>query len=50
MHRDLGGELTGLVIGVGIAVHLELGPGLDEPVYEEAFRAELRSRGIGHLH
>ena len=40
---------VGLVIGAGIAVHRELGPGLDEPIYEEAFCAELRSMGIEYL-
>lgn len=49
-HKDLGGELTGLAIGAGIAVHRELGPGLDEPDYEKAFCAELKAMGIPHLH
>ena len=49
-YKDLGGELTGLVIGAGIAVHRELGPGLDEPDYEKAFCAELKAMGIPHLH
>jgi GxxExxY protein len=46
MNPDLGGKLTGAVIGAAIAVHRELGPGLEEPVYERAFRAELLAQGI----
>jgi GxxExxY protein len=38
--------LTERVIGCGIQVHRELGPGLLESVYESALCIELRSAGI----
>ena len=40
--------LTGRVIGAAIAVHRELGPGLDEPVYETTLSAELWATGVQH--
>jgi GxxExxY protein len=40
--------LTGRVIGAAIAVHRELGPGLDEPVYETTLSAELSTGGVHH--
>jgi GxxExxY protein len=43
---------TGLgerVIGFGIDVHRQLGPGLLEPAYEECLCFELKQAGIAHL-
>ncbi len=40
--------LTGRVIGAAIAVHRELGPGLDEPVYETTLSTELSTSGVPH--
>jgi len=37
------------VIGAGIEVHRQLGPGLDEALYENALAIELRLRGISFL-
>ena len=34
------------VIGCGIAVHRELGPGFKEKIYQRAYRLELDSRGM----
>ncbi len=39
-------ELTESIIGAAIEVHRELGPGLLEKIYEEAFDYELRLRGM----
>lgn len=39
-------ELTGRIIGTGIAVHKELGPGFLESVYENALVLELQERGL----
>lgn len=39
-------RLANLVIGAAIEVHRELGPGLDELIYENAIDVELRLRGI----
>ena len=39
-------ELTGAIIGAGIAVHKGLGPGFIEPVYENAMAIELQRRTI----
>ena len=45
---DQDNALTGVVIGAAIAVHRELGPGLDEPVYEKMLSAELTAQGVVH--
>ena len=48
-HSDLSTEqevLVTAVIGCGIAIHRELGPGFKECIYHEAFRLELSSRGM----
>ena len=42
-------ELTGEIIGAAIAVHLELGPGFIEEVYENALAVELDARRIPHV-
>jgi GxxExxY protein len=39
-------ELTGSVIGAAIEVHRQLGPGLDEILYESGMCIEFRLRGI----
>ena len=41
-HKDL----TEKLIGAAMAVHRELGPGLDEKIYENAFCIELAEQGI----
>ncbi len=41
IHEDLSGK----IIGAAMAVHNELGPGLDEKLYERALVIELRKRG-----
>jgi GxxExxY protein len=41
-------ELTGRIIGCGIAVHRELGPGYLESIYEESFAAELSYANISY--
>ena len=38
-------ELSGSIIGAAMAVLNELGPGLDEKIYERALVIELRRRG-----
>jgi GxxExxY protein len=48
-HADLSTEQEAVVtavIGCGIAVHRELGPGFKECIYHRAFRLELTSRGL----
>lgn len=40
-------ELSGKVVGAGIAVHKKLGPGFLETVYEQALKIELAKQGIG---
>lgn len=47
-NQDLGGDLSGRVIGAAIAVHRDLGPGLDEADYERALSLELYATGIAH--
>ena len=47
-HNDLGSELSGRVIAAAIAVHREIGPGLDEPAYSRALSMELAAGGIEH--
>jgi GxxExxY protein len=42
------GELSERVIGLGIEVHRQLGPGLLESAYEECLSFELRNSGIEH--
>jgi len=46
MNIDSDNHLTGQVIGCAIAVHRELGPGLDELAYEEALSARLTRAGL----
>jgi GxxExxY protein len=48
-HHDLSVEhenLVTAVIGCGITVHRELGPGFKECIYHRAMRLELDSRGL----
>ena len=45
MARMIYKELSGKIIGAAMAVHNELGPGLDEKLYERALMIELRKRG-----
>jgi GxxExxY protein len=40
-------ELTEIVIGAAIAVHIALGPGLLESIYRDALVIELAAQGIG---
>ena len=49
MNIDSDNKLTGEVIGCAIAVHRELGPGLDEVAYEEALSARLTSSGLRNV-
>ncbi|HRJ48378.1 MAG TPA: GxxExxY protein [Opitutaceae bacterium] len=46
---DQDSQLTGAVIGATIAVHRELGPGLDEAAYEESLSIKLGALGIEHV-
>jgi GxxExxY protein len=46
MHVDQDCQLTGAVIGAAIAVHRELGLGLDEAAYEESLSIKLGALGI----
>jgi len=39
-------DITGLLVGIFLEVHKELGPGLLESIYEEAICLELTERGI----
>ena len=39
-------EITNAIIGAGIEIHQELGPGLLESVYEVVLEDELRRRGL----
>jgi GxxExxY protein len=48
-HQDLPADIEAIVssvIGCGITVHRELGPGFKESIYHKAFRLELNSRRI----
>ncbi len=45
---DLGSKLSGQLIAATIAVHRELGPGLNEEDYESALSMELGALGIEH--
>jgi GxxExxY protein len=42
-------DLSGDVISAAIAVHRELGPGLDEPKYQLALTTQLQVSGIPHI-
>ena len=42
-------SLTGRIIGCGIEVHRELGPGLTESNYEEALCIELTAAGLSYV-
>jgi len=48
MNVDHDSQTTGEIIGAAIAVHRDLGPGLDEAIYETALSQKLRSLGISH--
>lgn len=45
---DFTERIAGEVIGSGIAVHRELGPGFIEKVYQEALCIELHARGLSY--
>ncbi len=50
-HQDVDPELNALatcVIGAGIEVHRQMGPGFSESAYEEAFCIELALQGISY--
>lgn len=42
------GELTDRIIGAAMSVHRELGPGLDEKIYENALCIELAEKHISY--
>ncbi len=48
MNIDKDNQLTKLAIGAAIAVHRQLGPGLDEIAYEEALDIKLDALGVPH--
>lgn len=48
MNIDQDNQLTGAVIGAAIAVHRQLGPGVDEAAYEAALSARLSAEKIAH--
>ncbi len=48
MNVDQDNQLTGAVIGAAIAVHRQLGPGVDEAAYEAALSGRLTAGGIAH--
>ncbi len=39
-------EITRIIIGCGIEVHKQLGPGLLESAYEECLAFELKQKGL----
>lgn len=39
-------QIVSRVIGCGITVHRELGPGFKEPIYQQAYCLELHARGL----
>ena len=41
--------ITNPVIGAGIEVHRELGPGHDEAVYQKAMEIELKARNVAYV-
>ena len=49
MNVDHNNQTTGTIIGAAIAVHRDLGPGLDEATYETALSLKLHSLGIPHV-
>lgn len=52
VHEPLSGRekyLTGQVVGIAIAIHRALGPGLPVQVYERCFCHELHKREIGYV-
>ncbi|NOR88569.1 MAG: GxxExxY protein [Bacteroidales bacterium] len=46
MKREEYNRLSGEILDSAITVHIEMGPGLLESIYEYCLVAELRSRGI----
>jgi hypothetical protein len=40
-------DLSNTIIGIGIDIHKNLGPGFQEKIYEEALLKELKNGGIG---
>jgi GxxExxY protein len=48
MNVDQDDQLTGTVIGAAISVHRALGPGVDEPAYEEGLSVELTDLALAH--
>ena len=48
MNVDHDNQLTGAVIGAAIAVHRQLGPGVEEAAYETALSARLTAEGVAH--
>ncbi len=48
MKVDQDNHLTATIIGECIAVHRELGPGVEEVAYEAALSARLAARGLAH--
>ena len=48
MNVDQDNQLTGVIIGAAIAVHRQLGPGVEEAAYEAALSAQMTVEGIDH--
>lgn len=48
MNVDQDNQTTGAIIGAAIAVHRDLGPGLEEAAYEAALELKLHGLGIAH--